>query len=108
MTSVITPSIKENNGVLNNNNGSCSDEGQERKEPPVENPENGNEEEPKKRPKTNFRDPSRLANIKAAIEYLLKQDNAGVKKGSRRTKNLKEVSRQFNIPYNTLRDNFLR
>lgn len=62
-----------------------------------------------KRPKAYLRDPGRAANIKAAIDHILQLENNSFKHGySRQTKNLKEVSRQFNIPYNTLRDNFLR
>jgi len=65
------------------------------------------EEKVSKKPRTNYRDPRRMANIKSAIDLLLQQEgNDG--ESSRKTKNLKEVSRQFNIPYNTLRDNFLR
>ena len=58
-----------------------------------------------KKPRTNYRDPNRLANIKAAIDCLLQQ---GSPDGDIKVRNLKEVSREFNIPYNTLRDNFLR
>ena len=61
-----------------------------------------------KKQRTNYRDPSRLANIKAAIDFLLQQENLDGTSGGKKIRNLKEVSRQFKIPYNTLRDNFLR
>ena len=63
---------------------------------------------PAKKQRTDHRDPRRVANIEAAIEYLLQMEQTRERMGLRRTTNLKEVSRQFNIPYNTLRDNFLR
>mmetsp|Transcript_20981 Transcript_20981/g.28864 ORF Transcript_20981/g.28864 Transcript_20981/m.28864 type:complete len:365 (-) Transcript_20981:653-1747(-) len=68
--------------------------------------DNQDDEKASKKPRTNYRDPRRLANIKAAIDLLLQQEETEGE--SRKSKNLKEVSRQFNIPYNTLRDNFLR
>lgn len=61
-----------------------------------------------KKSRTNHRDPSRLANIKAAIDLLLQQESIDSNGSPRKIKNLKEVSRLFKIPYNTLRDNFLR
>lgn len=67
-----------------------------------------NDESSSKKQRTNYRDPTRLANIKSAIEFLLQQENAQGETSNRKNKNLKEVSRQFKIPYNTLRDNFLR
>ena len=70
--------------------------------------ENDNDESSNKKQRTNYRDPIRLANIKSAIDFLLQQENAQGETSTRRNKNLKEVSRQFKIPYNTLRDNFLR
>ena len=70
--------------------------------------DNDNDESSNKKQRTNYRDPIRLANIKSAIDFLLQQENAQGETSTRRNKNLKEVSRQFKIPYNTLRDNFLR
>ena len=70
---------------------------------------NDNEDNSNKKQRTNYRDPARLANIKAAIDFLLQQENAEDETTNTfKNKNLKEVYRQFKIPYNTLRDNFLR
>ena len=67
---------------------------------------NDNEDNSNKKQRTNYRDPARLANIKAAIDFLLQQENAEDETTNTfKNKNLKEVSRQFKIPYNTLRDN---
>lgn len=68
--------------------------------------ENCSEVEKNKQKRTNTKDPNRREKIRAAIHFIL-QNEPGLT-GTRRAPNLKKVSQQFNIPYNTLRDNFLR
>ena len=57
----------------------------------------------KKRKKTKTKDPERLANINAAIDFLLETHGR-----SKNAIGMKYVARKFNIPYNTFRDNFIR
>ncbi len=56
----------------------------------------------KKRKRTNYKDPENSSKLNAALNALInQQDGEG-------QKDLKTVSKLYNLPYNTLRDNFLK
>lgn len=55
----------------------------------------------KKRRRTNYKDPEHAGQLNAALNALINQDGDG-------QKDLKTVSKMFNLPYNTLRDNYLK
>lgn len=56
-----------------------------------------------KKRRTNYKNPENSAKLNAAINMLINQmdDQSG-------HKDLKSISKMFNIPYNTLRDNYLK
>jgi len=56
-----------------------------------------------KRPRTNYKDPENSAKLNAALSMLINQDGEG-----QIIKDIKSVAKLFGVPYNTLRDNFLR
>mmetsp|Transcript_29358 Transcript_29358/g.41874 ORF Transcript_29358/g.41874 Transcript_29358/m.41874 type:complete len:290 (+) Transcript_29358:47-916(+) len=56
-----------------------------------------------KRPRTNYKDPENSAKLNAALSMLINQDGEG-----QIIKDIKSVAKIFGVPYNTLRDNFLR
>lgn len=61
-----------------------------------------NELQPKKRRRTNYKLGDNLRRLDAAVRSLIQQQQAGEKI------NLKGVAKTYDVPYNTLRDNFLR
>jgi len=56
----------------------------------------------KKRKRTNYKDPERLAILTEAVNVLVGRLNSDL------PLDMRSVSKQFNIPYNTLRDNYLK
>lgn len=60
------------------------------------------QEKLKKRKRTNYRSPEHAAKLTQALEVMLKQKN------EKEPKDLKTVANMFDIPYNTLRDNYMR
>lgn len=104
----VEPESRKSDELNKKRNNSNDTEDDNSNQSPSNDNDNDNEDSANKKQRTNYRDPARLANIKAAIDFLLQQENAEDEMTTRRNKNLKEVSRQFKIPYNTLRDNFLR
>jgi len=60
------------------------------------------EEKRKKRKRTNYKDPERLAILTEAVNVLVDRLN------SDQPLDMRSVSKRFNIPYNTLRDNYLK
>lgn len=56
----------------------------------------------KKRKRTNYKDPERLAVLTEAVDVLVGRLN------SDQPLDMRSVSKRFNIPYNTLRDNYLK
>ena len=65
--------------------------------------EDGDEEDQrKKRKRTNYKDPERLAILTEAVNVLVGRLN------SDQPLDMRSVSKRFNIPYNTLRDNYLK
>ena len=56
-----------------------------------------------KRARTNYKDPENSAKLNAALSMLINQDGEG-----QIMKDIKSVAKIFGVPYNTLRDNFLR
>lgn len=56
-----------------------------------------------KKRRTNYRRPENAAKLNAAVNALIMQ-----KQDSQAPKDIRSVSKIFNIPYNTLRDNYLR
>lgn len=63
---------------------------------------NEDDEKGKKR-RTNYRRPENAAKLNAAVNALIMQ-----KQDPNAPKDIRSVSKIFNIPYNTLRDNYLR
>ncbi len=62
----------------------------------------GKDDSSKKRRRTNYKDPENSNKLNAALNSLInQQDGEG-------QKDLKTVSKLYNLPYNTLRDNFLK
>lgn len=60
------------------------------------------DENSKKRRRTNYKDPEHANKLNAALSSLINQtDGEG-------QKDLKTVAKMYNLPYNTLRDNFLK
>lgn len=58
----------------------------------------------KKRKRTNYKDPENQAILQSALNMMISQfDDPNLPR-----KDLKSVSKIFNLPYNTLRDNYLR
>ena len=80
--------IKADNSSLNNTDSSY-DDGQDNKR--------------RKRARTNYKDPENSAKLNAALSMLINQDGEG-----QIVKDIKSVAKIFGVPYNTLRDNFLR
>ena len=80
--------IKADNSSLNNTDSSF-DDGQDNKR--------------RKRARTNYKDPENSAKLNAALSMLINQDGEG-----QIVKDIKSVAKIFGVPYNTLRDNFLR
>lgn len=60
------------------------------------------ENQRKKRKRTNYKDPERLAILTEAVNVLVDRLN------SDQPRDMRSVSKRFNIPYNTLRDNYLK
>ena len=60
------------------------------------------EEKRKKRKRTNYKDPERLAILTEAVNVLVDRLN------NDQPLDMRSVSKRFNIPYNTLRDNYLK
>ena len=60
------------------------------------------ENQRKKRKRTNYKDPERLAILTEAVNVLVGRLN------SDQPLDMRSVSKRFNIPYNTLRDNYLK
>jgi hypothetical protein len=60
------------------------------------------ENQRKKRKRTNYKDPERLAILTEAVNVLVDRLN------SDQPLDMRSVSKRFNIPYNTLRDNYLK
>ena len=60
------------------------------------------EDQRKKRKRTNYKDPERLAILTEAVNVLVGRLN------SDQPLDMRSVSKRFNIPYNTLRDNYLK
>lgn len=56
-----------------------------------------------KRPRTNYKDPENSAKLNAALSMLINQEG-----DAQVMKDIKSVAKIFAVPYNTLRDNFLR
>lgn len=66
--------------------------------------ENGGDSSASKKRRTNYKNPENSAKLSAAINMLLNQQT----EDSNGQRDLKSISKMFNIPYNTLRDNYLR
>lgn len=65
--------------------------------------DSGQEKKSGKRARTNYKDPENSAKLNAALSMLINQDGEG-----QIMKDIKSVAKIFGVPYNTLRDNFLR
>ena len=65
-------------------------------------PMDDEEDQRKKRKRTNYKDPERLAILTEAVNVLVGRLN------SDQPLDMRSVSKRFNIPYNTLRDNYLK
>ena len=65
--------------------------------------DNATDDSANKKRRTNYKNPENSAKLNAAINMLINQveDSSG-------HKDLKSISKMFNIPYNTLRDNYLK
>jgi hypothetical protein len=63
----------------------------------------GDDDKPGKKRRTNYRRPENAAKLNAAVNALIMQ-----KQDPNAPKDIRSVSKIFNIPYNTLRDNYLR
>ena len=87
-TEMKSDQIKADNSSLNNTDSSY-DDGQDNKR--------------RKRARTNYKDPENSAKLNAALSMLINQDGEG-----QIVKDIKSVAKIFGVPYNTLRDNFLR
>jgi hypothetical protein len=69
---------------------------------PLNYEDNNKDENSKKRRRTNYKDPENANKLNAALSSLINQsDGEG-------QKDLKTVAKMYNLPYNTLRDNFLK
>jgi hypothetical protein len=60
------------------------------------------EHHPKRRRRTNYRDPENAAKLTTALGILIKQ------KEENKPQDLKSIALHFGLPYNTLRDNYLK
>jgi hypothetical protein len=60
------------------------------------------ERQPKRRRRTNYRDPENAAKLTTALGILIKQ------KEENKPQDLKSIASHFGLPYNTLRDNYLK
>ena len=56
-----------------------------------------------KRPRTNYKDPENSAKLSAALSMLINRDG-----DAQIMKDIKSVAQLFGVPYNTLRDNYIR
>ncbi len=65
--------------------------------------DSGDDDKPGKKRRTNYRRPENAAKLNAAVNALIMQ-----KQDPNAPKDIRSVSKIFNIPYNTLRDNYLR
>lgn len=64
--------------------------------------EDSAEHHPKRRRRTNYRDPENAAKLTTALGILIKQ------KEENKPQDLKSIASHFGLPYNTLRDNYLK
>jgi hypothetical protein len=63
--------------------------------------------EERKKTRIDYKDSENSAKLQSAIDCILEQKKIESTVGSKR-KNMREVSQIYNIPYNTLRDNYIR
>lgn len=64
--------------------------------------EDSSDRQPKRRRRTNYRDPENAAKLTTALGILIKQ------KEENKPQDLKSIATHFGLPYNTLRDNYLK
>ena len=64
--------------------------------------EDHGDHQPKRRRRTNYRDPENAAKLTTALGILIKQ------KEENKPQDLKSIASHFGLPYNTLRDNYLK
>lgn len=64
--------------------------------------DDGGDHHPKRRRRTNYRDPENAAKLTTALGILIKQ------KEENKPQDLKSIASHFGLPYNTLRDNYLK
>jgi len=69
----------------------------------LNNTDDDGQDKRRKRARTNYKDPENSAKLHAALSMLINQDGEG-----QIVKDIKSVAKIFGVPYNTLRDNFLR